>query len=259
MPPLPVNRTLPSRVDARLLRIALTYVLPGLAVFYVVLSGLWLVPDNFNGMYGNHDGHWASWSARGILEWSRFLDFSPVSPLSGTGSPFLPNLPWLNPGALALAIPGPLPERHLLSMLVYLAELSASLYLLYRHLEFSREQSFLATILYICLLFIPFNIYTWTLPWYALAPFNAHLIAALNVATISLIRVGYDRLVFKLIYGFLFLASSFIAFASAPITSLTYIRCTPCFGLHFLFHRRFNLAQRCGDGVRLHSLWSYWD
>jgi hypothetical protein len=47
------------------------------------------------------------------------------------------NLPWLNPGSLALAMPAPLPLQHLVSMLVYLAELSGSLYLLYRHLEFS--------------------------------------------------------------------------------------------------------------------------
>ena len=155
-------------------------------MFYVVLSGLWLVPDSLSGMYGNHDGHWASWSARGILQWSGFLEFSPISPLTGTGSPFLPNLPWLNPGSLALAIPAPLPLQHLASMLVYLAELSASLYLLYRHLEFSREQSFVATILYICIFFIPLNGFTHALPWYALAPTNAHLIAAMNVATIAL-------------------------------------------------------------------------
>ena len=187
------HRRLLHPADAKLLRVSMTYVLPGLAVFYVVLSGLWLLPDSFLGMYGNHDGHWASWSARSILEWGGFLDFSPVSPLTGTGSPFLPNLPWLNPGALALAIPAPLPLRHLASMLVYLAELSASLYLLYRHLEFSREQSYLATILYICIFFLPFSGYTLALPWYTLAPFNAHLIAAMNVATIALIRVGYER------------------------------------------------------------------
>jgi hypothetical protein len=154
--------------DAKLLRISLTYILPGLAVFYVVLSALWLVPDSYAGMYGNHDGHWASWNGRGILEWSGFLDFSPFSPLVGTGSLFAPNLPWLNPGALALAIPAPLPLRHLASMLVYLVELSASLYLLYRHLEFSREQSFLATMLYVCIFFIPFNGLTLALPWYVL-------------------------------------------------------------------------------------------
>ena len=99
MPPLPVIPTLLRPAVADTSRVVLTYILPSMAVFYVVLSGLWLVPDSFAGMYGNHDGHWASWSARGILEWSAFLDFSPFSPLTGSGSLFVPNLPWLNPGA----------------------------------------------------------------------------------------------------------------------------------------------------------------
>ena len=234
MSPSPANRTPLNPPDAKLLRVLLIYVLPGLAVFYVVLSGLWLVPDSLSGMYGNHDGHWASWSARGILQWSGFLEFSPISPLTGTGSPFLPNLPWLNPGSLALAIPAPLPLQHLASMLVYLAELSASLYLLYRHLEFSREQSFVATILYICIFFIPLNGFTHALPWYALAPTNAHLIAAMNVATIALIRVGYERTAFKLIFGFVFVAALFVAFASAPITSITYVPVYAALWLAFL-------------------------
>ena len=200
-------------------RAVLTYILPALAVLYVVVAGLWFVPDSFAGMYGNFDGHWVSWSARGILEWSGFLDFSPFSPLTGTGSPFLPNLPWLNPGALALAIPAPLPLRHLTSMLVYLAELSASLYLLYRHLEFSREQSFFATILYICIFFIPFWGMTQALPLYSLTPVNAHLIAMMNVATIALIRV--DKIGFP---SNCFLASSSSSLCSLPLLPRLCIR-----------------------------------
>jgi hypothetical protein len=227
--------------DARLLRVSLTYILPSLAVFYVVLSGLWLVPDSFAGMYGNHDGHWASWSGRGVLAWSDFFDFSPFSPLVGTGSLFAPNLPWLNPGALALAIPAPLPMRHLLSMLVYLAELSASLYLLYRHLEFSREQSFLAILLYLGVFFIPFWGLTLALPWYTLAPMNAHLIAAMNVATIALIRVGYEGLFSRLLFSLVFLAALFVAFASAPVSSVTYVPTYALLWIAFLVPGR---AQR---------------
>ena len=223
MIPLPATPTLPRSEAAKILRVVLTYILPSLAVFYVVLSGLWLIPDGFAGMYGNHDGHWASWSARGILEWGGFLDFSPFSPLVGTGSLFAPSLPWFNPGALALAIPATLPVRHLASMLVYLTELCATLYLLYRHLEFSREESFLATMLYVCVFFIPFWGVTEALPWYSLAPMNAHLIASMNVATIALIRVGYERPAFKLLFGVLFFAALFVAFASAPVTSVTYV------------------------------------
>jgi hypothetical protein len=201
----------------------LTYILPSLAILYVVLSALWLVPDSFAGMYGNRDGHWASWAARAILEWSGPFDFSPFSPVMGTGSTFVPNLPWLNPGALALALPVSLPVRHFASMLVYLVELSVTLYLLYRHLDFSREQSFLATLLYVSVFFIPFWGVTGALPWYSLAPVNAHLIAAMNVASIALIRVGYERLTFKLLFACVFLAALFVAFTSAAMTAMSYV------------------------------------
>ena len=238
---LPATATSLRPATAKISRAVVMYVLPALAVFYVILSALWLVPDTFAGMYGNHDGHWASWGVRGILEWSGFLDFSPFSPLEGTGSLFPPNLPWLNPGALALAIPASLPVRHLLSMLIYLTELSASLYLLYRHLEFSREQSFLATLLYVCIFFNPFWGVTLALPWYTLAPMNAHLIAAMNVATIALIRVGYEGPRRKLFFGLVFTAALFVAFASAPITSLTYVPVYAVLWIAFLVPSRGRL------------------
>jgi hypothetical protein len=223
MPLLSASPTPLHPADAKLIRISLIYVLPSLALFYIVFAGLLRAPDSLAGMYGNFDGHWASWNTRGILEWSAFLDFSPFSPLVGTGSVFAPNLPWLNPAALALGISASLPVRHLVSMLIYLTELSASLYLLYRHLEFSREQSLFATMLYTCIFFIPFSEVTRSLPWFALAPVNAHLIAAMNVATIALIRVGYEELPRRLLFGFLFVAALFVAFASAPVTSVTYV------------------------------------
>jgi hypothetical protein len=246
---LPVDRPLFHPADVRLLRVLLTYILPAGAVFYVVLAGLWLVPDGYAGMYGNHDGHWLSWSTRGILEWSAFLDFSPAAPLVGTGSMFAPNLPWLNPGALALALPAPLPVRHLISMVIYLAELSASLYLLYRHLEFSPEHSFLATLLYVCIFFIPFWGLTQALPWYTLAPLNAHLIAAMNVATIALIRVGYEGLVSRLLFVLVFIAALFVAFASSPVNSVTYIPTYAVLWIAFLIPFRAQpriVLWRCG-------------
>ena len=77
-------------------------------------------------------------------------------------------------------------------------------------------------------------IYTLALPWYALAPFNAHLIAAMNVATIALIRVGYERTRLQVAFGFVFVAALFIAFASAPITSMTYVPVYAVLWLAFL-------------------------
>jgi hypothetical protein len=220
-----------SRPVAEMLRGVLTYVLPSLAILYVVLAGLWLLPDILFGMYGNHDGQWASWGTRAIMQWSGFLDFSPFSPLSGIGSPFLPNQPWLDPGALALALPAPLPLRHLTSMLIYFAELSASLYLLYRHLQFSREQSYLATMLYILVFFMPISAYTNALPWYAIAPMHAHEIAMMNVATIALIRLGWQRLASHLLFGLILFAALFVAFVSGPVTSVVYI---PVYGMLWL-------------------------
>jgi hypothetical protein len=217
--------------SATALRVSLTYVIPTLAVLYVVVAGLWLVPDGLSGMYGNFDGRFFSWSARGILEWGEVLDFSPFSPLVGTGSLFAPFLPWLNLGALALAIPAPLPLQHLASMLIYLAELSIALYLLYRYLEFSREQSLLATMLYVGIFFIPFPGFTWALPWYGIFPMSAHLIAAMNVATIALIRVASPGRFSRAIFALLFLGALFVAFASAPVNSLTYV---PTYGMLWL-------------------------
>jgi hypothetical protein len=222
MQPVSYERTLSSPASTNP-GVLVTYILPALAVFYVVLAGLWLVPDGYAGMYGNFDGHWTSWNARGILKWSTFLDFSPFSPFVGTGSLFAPFLPWLNPGALVLGLPGPLPLRHLASMLVYLAEVSGTLYLLYRHLEFSREESFLATLLYVCIFFIPFQGFTDALPWYILLPMGANVIASMNVATVALIRVGYESFVWKLVFSSVFLAALFVAFSSAPVNSMTYV------------------------------------
>jgi hypothetical protein len=87
MTPLPAAplsaRPAAAKVRAVVTRI-LICILPSLAVFYVILSAL---ADGFCRDVWHHDGHWASWSARGILEWSPFLDSSPFSPVVGTGSP----------------------------------------------------------------------------------------------------------------------------------------------------------------------------
>ena len=40
--------------------------------------------------------------------------------------------------------------------------------------------------------------------------------------------MGYERLPFKWLYGCVFVAALFIAFASAPITSVTYV---PVYGV----------------------------
>src|SRR6267154_1063403 len=72
-------------------------VLACLMIFGMARVPLWL--------YSPVDGDWAKWNAEAILHFSRVLDLSPYSMLAGMGSMYAPNLPWLNPGALALALP----------------------------------------------------------------------------------------------------------------------------------------------------------
>jgi len=78
-------------------------------VLYLILSGPWLVPDSTVGMCGNHDGHWLSWNTRGMFEWGEFFDFSPFSPLVGTGSLFVrycrpPGRQWSSSGSRAISL-----------------------------------------------------------------------------------------------------------------------------------------------------------
>ena len=228
--------------DAKLLRVSLTYVLPGLAVFYVVLSGLWLVPDSFLGMYGNHDGHWASWNARGILEWGGFLDFSPVSPLTGTGSLFPAQSAVAqsrragsgDPGAFAAA--ASCFDAGLSGGVVGVA-LSA----LPPSRVFARAVLPRDDLVHLHILSFRSADTRWPCPGTRSRPLNAHLIAAMNVATIALIRVGYERVAFKLLFGFVFLAALFVAFASAPVTFVTYVPIYAVLWLAFLIPFR---AQR---------------
>jgi hypothetical protein len=210
------------------LRILMTYVLPLLVVGGLILCGLWIVPDGLFGMYGNVDGKWMSWNHRSILEWSSLFDFGPYSPLSGTGSLFLPNLPWLNPGALALAVPAPIEYKYLFSYFVYLAELTLSIYVLFLELKIDRAYAFTAVLLYIGFFFIPFNSVSGAPSWYSLGPFLAHQTAAMNLATVALFRSGRTTFRWSLVWGLVFIICLFSAFSSAAMFNLIYV---PVYGV----------------------------
>jgi hypothetical protein len=213
----------PGGLIERLRWISLTYYLPTVVAMFVIVAGLWCVSDSLFGMYGNVDGKWTSWDTRALLEWSSFLDFGPFTPLAGTGTLLKPNLPWLNPGALALAIPVPLPYRHLISYLVYAAELSASCYFLFRELSLNSQWAVVSVLFYLLIFFIPMESIADVPSWYALGPFIAHLAAAMNIATVALLRVGKSRLLLDIIWGVVFIACVFSAFASAPIDVFLYV------------------------------------
>jgi hypothetical protein len=205
------------------LRLLMTYILPAVITGTVILWGLWIVPDTLFGMYANIDGRWGSWSARSILEWSTFLDFGPYSPLTGMGSMLLPNLPWLNPGALALAIPTALEYAQLFSYLIYFTELVLSLYILFRELDMEREYAFVAVLLYVSFFFPPFDSVSGAWELYSLGPFYGHQFAAMNLATVALLRFGLSTFRLNLVWGVVFIVCLFVAFSSAPISNLFYV------------------------------------
>src|SRR6266540_6900404 len=162
-------------MSARILPYALSWTV--LAVLMIV--GMNRLPF---GLYGPVDGDWAKWNVEAILHFSKIFDLSPYNMLAGMGSMYLPNLPWLNPGALALALPLAGNAQNIASYAIYAAELALSLVLLARVIGFSWLMATAAAQLYLYLLFPPFSTAFQIYNWYGLAPYFAHLMAALNAS-----------------------------------------------------------------------------
>jgi hypothetical protein len=222
----PLSRAIPSRpsaswgdrvaplaaISARILPYALSWTV--LAVLMVV--GMNRLPF---GLYGPIDGDWAKWNAEAILHFSKIFDLSPYNMLAGMGSLYLPNLPWLNPGALALALPLSGNAQNIASYAIYAAELAASIVLLARMIGFSWLMATAAAQLYLYLMFPPFWEVFQIYPQYMLAPYYAHLTAVLNAATAVLLacgRTGGWRRNVALCIAFLILFVS--GLLSAPIS-----------------------------------------
>lgn len=178
--------TLPLRLLERLA----IYVVPSFLLYTVVMWGLWHVPNDAWGMYGNIDGAWLAWNQRAILRWGRALDLSPFNPVSGMGSIFAPYLPWLNPGAWALGLPLPRDLTYVVSYTIYFWELVAANLLLFRVLGLSPVASIIAAQVYLLVLFPPTNGVVGSLYWYSLAPVNAHLVAMANVSLVMFLLTG---------------------------------------------------------------------
>jgi len=144
-------------------------------------------------LYTPMDGEWAKWNVEAILHFGKVFDLSPYSMLAGMGSMYFPNLPWLNPGALALALPLEDNTKNIVSYAVYAAELAISIILLARALGFSWLIATAAAQLHLYLLFPPFSDVFRIYDWYSLAPYYAHLISVLNVAAALLLACGRAR------------------------------------------------------------------
>jgi hypothetical protein len=166
----------------------LPYVLSWTVLAVLMIVGMNRLPF---GLYGPVDGDWAKWNVEAILHFSKVFDLSPYNMLAGMGSMYLPNLPWLNPGALALALPLAGNAQNIASYAIYAAELAASIVLLARVIGFSWLMATVAAQLYLYLMFPPFWEVFQIYPQYTLAPYYAHLTAVLNAATAVLLACGH--------------------------------------------------------------------
>ncbi|MCW4116990.1 hypothetical protein NPA31_018685 [Aurantimonas sp. MSK8Z-1] len=210
---------------------ALIYVIPVLIAAYLLIKSFWITSDSMYGMYASQDGGWAAWNAKGILEWSTILDLSPFTPLVGTGSTFLPNLPWLNPAALALALPVSVSVQYLISYILYAILLSASLFLLCYVLTRSAFLAIATVLMQLFLTMGPFPFESGALTWYALAPVNAFEQAAMSVALVAIMLHANRGTGVRIALSSVFLLSGFIAFTAMPVTFVSYIPVYAVIGL----------------------------
>src|SRR5262249_7375950 len=168
---------------------ALPYLLSWSALALLMVIGMKCLPL---ALYTPTDGEWAKWNVEAIFRFADVFDLSPYSMLAGMGSMYFPNLPWLNPGALALALPIEDSAKNIVSYAIYAAELALGIVLLARVIGFSWLIATIGAQLYLYLLFPPFSevFQTYTGNTFSLAPFYAHLTAVLNATMGALLMCG---------------------------------------------------------------------
>ena len=190
-PPSPASATAQDAWQpVKTLGRALPYLISWGVLAVLMVVGMTRVPM---ALYTPIDGDWAKWNAEAIVHFGKVFDLSPYSMLAGMGSMYFPNLPWLNPGALALALPLGDQARDIASYAIYAAELAVSIVVLARVVGFSWLMATAAAQLYLYLLFPPFSEVFRIYSWYSLAPYYAHLTAVLNGALALLLACGRSR------------------------------------------------------------------
>src|SRR5262249_33515128 len=195
---------------------ALPYLLSWSALALLMVIGMKCLPL---ALYTPTDGEWAKWNVEAIFRFADVFDLSPYSMLAGMGSMYFPNLPWLNPGALALALPIEDSAKNIFSYIIYAAELSISVVLLARVIGFSWLIATVAAQVYLYVLFPPFSEAFQTYNWFSLAPYYAHLVAVLNGALVVILMCGRSGdWRHNLILGVGFFALFISGLLSAPFT-----------------------------------------
>jgi hypothetical protein len=202
----------------------LLYVLSWGVLAVLMIVGMHRLPF---ALYTPIDGEWAKWNVEAILKFGKVFDLSPYSMLAGMGSMYFPNLPWLNPGALALGAPLDEQIKSIVSYAVYACELAVTIVLLARSIGFSWLMATAGAQLYLYLLFPPFGSVFQIYNWYGLAPYFAHLTAALNAATAVFLACGRARGPWRnAILCTAFLALFISGLLSAPFT---FVFATPAY------------------------------
>lgn len=185
---------------------------------WAVITGIAKIPnDVVGGGYSNIDGEWMRWNTEFILNYSKTFDVSPFNAFSGTGSIYPPNMPWFNPGALALSLPFDLITVIQISFLIYMLQLGGSFLILGQVLKFSLPVSTIAAQIYIIVMSPPFSRLFMPVEFFSAAPMYAQLFMILNLAIAVFITVGRSRAIWSSILGiFLLTTLAVIGLLSAP-------------------------------------------
>lgn len=148
-------------------------------VLFTIYFFSWYVAPEWGpfGPYSSTDGDFVAWNQTIIMEWGQFLGLSPFNIFGGFGGLYLPNLPWLNPGAVPLGLLDDPKTAYLVSFSAYFIEICISLYLLCRAINFSPLLSCMAVQTRLLITFPIVALIKNELPWYSVSPVNIHLAA----------------------------------------------------------------------------------
>ena len=229
------------------------WVLSALCFLALALIGWHLSPNGIWGLYTLSDGALAAWNSESIFQWSAPFDPSPYNFLQGLGSLYIPNTPWTNPGALVMSLPTDVPTRYYLSYSIYFLELFVSAVALGRALRLPWVQCITAAQLLCLVTFPPFSGYFLTLPWFSLAPFNAHLMALFNLSLVIFTGLGTGSNRKDILRLASFAACVVAIFYTAEITAVTYVPVYALFGFALFWNdcRRRSMLWKIGTLVGL--------
>jgi len=217
---------------------ALTSITPyavAVSLFYTLtLLGWHLMPNGIWGLYSLTDGAWLAWLATSIQTWSAAFDLAPYNIMQGLGSLYPPDTPWLNPGALVLALPGEIWFRYYLSYSIYFLELIAATIVFGRSLNLSSVKSATLGFLVCFIIFPPYSRYLLTLPYVSLAPYYAHMLS-ISVLLFALFqRLGRASTNFNILIILGILAAFTSVVFSGPFKLLPFLAVYGFFGVALL-------------------------